>query len=528
MNHCKLVLIILCFASGHAVADAPTPQTVAEKTDFRATSRHADVVAFCDELAKRSPLVNLSEIGQSAEKRKLPLLILADPPVATPDAAAKSGKIVVLVFANIHAGEVDGKEAVLMLARDIALAEDKSILKKLVILIVPILNADGNERIDKKNRTDQNGPSDGVGVRANAEGYDLNRDFIKLETPEVRSLMKTIAHWNPAVIVDMHTTNGSFHRYTLTYDGPRNPNADSAMISTVRDKWLPDIGSAMEKSTGYKSFFYGDFSKDHKTWETYPALPRYGVQCFAMRNQVGILSESYTYAPFKDRVLVGKAFAQGIFNYVAAHSDEVRKLIAEARKTRDRVELRTKSVPVGGERTLLGFVEEMKNGRTIATKENKDYQARYLGGVESTLTAQRPYAYLLPAACAKAAQTLQRHGIEVEELRQNIDVDVQVYKVEKWTRADRPFQKHNLSEVEVTRRDENRKVPAGTLLIRTEQLLGALASYLLEPQAEDGLTAWNFFDDLLADGKDFPVMRLPKNGLPMNRDAVRPLSEDRQ
>jgi dipeptidyl-peptidase-4 len=282
----------------------------------------------------------------------------------------------------------------------------------------------------------------------------------------------------------------------------------------------------MEKSTGYKSFFYGNFSADRKAWETYPALPRYGVQCFAMRNQIGILSESYTYASFKDRVLAGRAFARGIFDYAAAHPDEVRKLLADARKRRDRIELRTKSVAVGGERTFLGFVEETHDGKRVATKETKDYPLRYLGGVESTLTVQRPYAYLVPAAFAKTVQTLQRHGIDVEELREDIELDVQVYKVEKWVRAERPFQKHNLSEVEVTRRDEARKLSAGTVLVRTEQPLGALASYLLEPQAEDGLTAWNFFDESLADGKDFPVIRLPKTA-PLNRGAVRPLPEDR-
>jgi murein tripeptide amidase MpaA len=124
-----------------------------------------------------------------------------------------------------------------MLARDIATGADKSLLKDLIVLIVPILNADGNEKINPKNRAEQNGPPEGVGLRANAAGFDLNRDFVKLETPEIRALAKTITRWDPAVIVDMHTTNGSYHRYTLTYDGPRNAAADPDMVTTVRDQW---------------------------------------------------------------------------------------------------------------------------------------------------------------------------------------------------------------------------------------------------------------------------------------------------
>src|SRR5438477_597093 len=102
---CRALFTLLVFAPA-----AFAQQTVAEKTDYRATSRHADVVAFCQELAKKAPnVVRLAEIGKSGEGRSLPLLILADPPVSTPEQAAKANKLIVMAFANIHAGEVDGK-----------------------------------------------------------------------------------------------------------------------------------------------------------------------------------------------------------------------------------------------------------------------------------------------------------------------------------------------------------------------------------------------------------------------------------
>src|SRR5262249_38853176 len=147
-------------------------------------------------------------------------------------------------------------------------------------------------------------------------------------------------------------------------------------------------------------------------------------------------------------------------------------------------------------------------------------------GVEPTTIVQRPFAYLFPASFTGAVETLQRHGITVEELREDIELDLQVYKVEKVTKADRVFQKHSLVTVEVERRDETRKATAGMLLVRTDQKLGTLAAYLLEPQAEDGLTAWNFFDSALGEGKDFPVVRLPKS-VPLTRGPVRPLPEER-
>src|SRR5262245_60230061 len=517
----RTLCALICLIPSLAFAQ----ETVAEKSDYKATSRHADVVTFCEELAKKSPTVRQTTLGKSGEGRELPMLVLADPPVRTPEEAARNKKLVVLAFANIHAGEVDGKEAALILARDIAIGEDKSLLKELVILIVPILNADGNEKIDKANRTSQNGPPDGVGIRANAAGYDLNRDFVKLETPEVRALAKAITRWDPAVIVDLHTTNGSYHRYALTFDGPRNPAADTDVVAAVRDKWLPEIAAAMEKSTGYKSFFYGNFNADRTAWESYPAVPRFGIQWVALRNRIALLSESYTYAPFKDRVMAGKAYTRGIFQYVAARPDDVRKLLAKADQPRDRIPVRTKTA-ARGEGTILGYVEEMKDGRRVPTKETKDYKVALENGVEPTTIVQRPFAYLFPSSFTSAVETLQRHGITVEELREDIELDLQVYKVEKVTRADRVFQKHSLVTVEVARRDETRKANAGMVVVRTDQKLGNLAAYLLEPQAEDGLTAWNFFDAALGEGKEFPVLRLPKN-VPLTREPVRPLPEER-
>ncbi len=483
-------------------------ETVAEKTAYKETSRYADVVAFGVALAKDAPSVQLNTIGKSGEGRDIPLWVIANPPVRTPEEASKSGKLVTLLFANIHAGEVDGKEAVQMLARDVLRGPTKDLLKELIVLIVPILNVDGNEKIDPKNRAEQNGPSAGVGTRANAAGYDLNRDFVKLETPEIRGLVNTINRWDPALVVDLHTTNGSYHRYTLTYDGPRNAAADPDMIATVRDRWLPTISTNVAKATGYQSFFYGNFNRDRTTWDSYAPVPRFGVQWLALRNRIGLLSESYSYASFKDRVLVSKAFAEQILTYAAAHPADVRKLLANAEKPRDRIAVRTKVVSLG-ERQILGYVEEEKDGKRTPTKEHKTYTVAHMNGSEAAEIVVRPYAYLFPATCTSACATLQRHGIIVEELSATTELDVQIYDIVKFSKAERAFQQHNEVSVDVERREAKVKIPAGTRVIRTEQKLGQLAAYLLEPRAEDGLTTWNFFDTFLQPKAAFPVQRVP-------------------
>ena len=225
---------------------APLP-TVAEASDYQATSRYEEVVTFCNRLAEASDVVRLAEMGESFEGRSLPLIVLADPPIATAEEAAASGKLLTFAFANIHAGEVCGKEALLMLAREIAMAEDHPLLKDLIIVFAPILNADGNERMAPDNRPGQAGPNE-MGIRPNAQGLNINRDFTKLETPEARAMVRFLSEWDPAVIIDLHTTNGSYHQYTLTYDAPRNPAADPAIIEFTRDRMLPEVGRRLEQA----------------------------------------------------------------------------------------------------------------------------------------------------------------------------------------------------------------------------------------------------------------------------------------
>ncbi|HEX4590517.1 MAG TPA: M14 family metallopeptidase, partial [Gemmataceae bacterium] len=502
-------------------APAQEPRTVAERTDYAATSRHADVLSFCEELSKKSPLVRLGQMGTSGEGRKLPLVILADPPVASAAEAKRSGKLVVYAQANIHAGEVDGKEALQMLARDIAVGPAKPLLKDLVVVLCPDFNPDGNEQIDPAHRTHQNGPP-AVGVRTNAAGLDLNRDFVKLESSEVRALVKLMNQWDPAMVIDCHTTDGSFHRYTETYDGPRHPNAGE-LVSFSLDRMLPEVGKRLEKS-GFPAFYYGNFSRDHTRWDAYEDWPRYGVQYVGLRGRLGMLSESYVYASFKDRVLASRDFVRFCFEYVVEHKADVHRLIG--RQESGPLALKTKPEPLEKPFTVHGYVETTKDGRRARTDEIKDYEVRYYGREVAELSAARPFAYLFPPTFNKAVEVLQRHGIPVEELREDIELDVTAFHVEKLNRAERAYQGHRTVSPDITPRNETRRVAAGTILVRTGQHLGTLAALLLDPRAEDGMTTWNFFDEGIGDGRDAPVVALQAS-VSLTSGAVRPLAEDR-
>lgn len=541
------LLLALALPAGALAQDADDAsastspiRTVAESSGYERTASHEQVMALCAQLADASDRITLESMGTSANGKDMPLLILADPPIKNAERARKSGKLIVFLFGNIHAGEVCGKEALLMLARDLGLGDRSPLLDDLVLLIAPIYNPDGNDEFDPDNRPGQLGPIE-MGERENADGLDLNRDYVKLEAPEARALTRLLTEWDPHLTVDTHTTNGSHHRYLITYMGPRHPAGDNEIISYTRDTLLPAIDARFEDQTDWDAFFYGNFSDNHTRWTTYPAEPRYGAASRGLRNRLSILSEAYSYAPYKDRVLGTLAFCEAILHEAAQRKDEIRKLTRDADERTidagrnptedDTVALRIEARAFPEKVTVLGYDEYDDEGaRTDWSGDEapRDYEVELVNDFVPTLSVRRPFAYVLPEELAPIATILQCHGIEVREIREDIELPAQVYRIDALTRAERPFEGHTMiTDVRAAPIPRTVNAHPRMFLVRTDQKLGLLASYLLEPQASDGLVAWNFFDDHLSPGADFPVWRLPAYA-PITSLPLAPLPEDRK
>jgi hypothetical protein len=483
--------------------------TVAERSEYRSTATYAEVTALLDRIESKSALLRRSELGKTVEGRTIPLVILADPPIETAEQAKASGKVIVLGLGNIHAGEVCGKEALLMLTRELAGRADHPLLDDLIVVLVPIYNADGNERLSTDHRPGQIGPAGGVGQRPNAQGHDLNRDHVKLESPESRGLVRFLTDWDPHLTIDTHTTNGSRHRYTLTYAAPLNPSGPAGPIGLARDVMLPDITRRLRERTGYETFFYGNFNRDRTVWQTYSALPRFGGPYRGLRGQMSILSEAYAYASFKDRVLVTREFVREILTYAAQHHDRIiatheaarRRTIEAGRNPQpdDVVGIRHRLAAFEEPVVIPGFDEE-------AHEVSRDYTVVHLGRFEPTVSVRRPFAYVMGPGLEVVVENLTAHGIEVDPFAG--EGVVETYVVKRVERTKQPFEGHHLVRLDVEARIEKRRFPAGSFTVRTGQWLGTLAVYLLEPESEDGLAAWNFFDDHLAEGTVYPVHRV--------------------
>lgn len=514
----------------------PMPETRAEVTNYNQTSSYGDVIAFINGLRSRNAPLAFGVIGKTTEGRDIPYLIASRPMVTTPEEARRLGRPIVYVNANIHAGEVEGKEALLALVRDLTYQHGPNVLDSLVLIAVPIYNADGNEKFADQtvNRTEQNGPTL-VGRRPNGQNLDLNRDYVKAEAPETRAALAMFNKWDPDVYVDLHTTDGSFHGFALTYSPSLNPAAYAPGFAgaLTRDGMLPEIRARMH-ARGFEVFDYGNFDSIYEErditdtvkrgWFTYEHKPRYGTNYYGMRGRVSILSEAYSHDPFKRRVASTYAFVHELLSDAARHSADLQRIRTTAETVdeqdvpiRSRLTTKPFDAPIPFEilrrtgdsaRTQAGVPKGVKRTGRFITQVMPVYDR-----FEPSLSISHPDAYALPNDSAIVAN-LRLHGLTVIPLSSLPAASrAAVFTVDSVIPAERPFQGHR--ETRLTGHwsaPSSSDVPTrgGYVVVSASGRFGPLAAYLLEPESDDGLVDWNFFDTALKPGKPFPVIRLYK------------------
>lgn len=514
--------------AAQTAAAEPTPaptmlQTVPEATAFQHTSRFADVVQFLDGLKAlpHGDRISVRAAGKSHEGRDILVVRveLAEPP---------ADALRVLVTGNIHAGEVEGKEALLVLLREFANGEHEAVLQHAVLHFVPVYNADGNERIDVRNRAEQNGP-DGVGQRENGMGLDLNRDCIKAEAPETQALLRLFAEIDPHLYMDLHTTNGSYHGYHLTYSPSLCTNVAPGIAALSR-QLLDDATAAIDRQHHYQVFDYGNFETHGvndvgagqatpgvEGWWTYDHRPRYVTNYFGLRNRIAVLSEAYSYCDFETRIAVTRAFVLGVVEALLARREQVLAACALA----DR-QVSAPDAPVyfgfdtgyGDAEQLPVLVGEVEDGGRGHRHVRKDVQRPKTMAVYRSFRSRRqialPDAWAVLAPSDEVVARLKLHGIQYEVLTAPVTRSAQQFAVADKRKPKRPYQGHQELQLQGSWGEmAPRALPAGTLLVKARQRLGRLAAQLLEPESEDSLSRWNFFEATTA--ASYPVLRVGAN-----------------
>jgi hypothetical protein len=517
-----LVGVVLAIAPQDA---PPALRTIPESSGHTATSRADDVQRFCEALATlpHGDRVKLETAGTTHGGRPQLLARISLAPAST------TPRLRALVIGNIHAGEVEGKEALQVLLREFANGAHEDVLQRCDLWFLPIYNVDGNEQTSATNRQGQNGPRL-TGERANAQGLDLNRDFVKVDAPETRTLLRLFREVDPHLFVDLHTTNGSYHGYHLTYAPSLSPNVDPDLRHLSR-QLLDDAQATMRDAHRFATFDYGNFeTRDwdggggiesptgERGWYTYDHRARYGINYFGLRNRIGILSEAYSYDDFATRIQATRAFVLCLLQALAARGTEI---AAACERADHRLTNRTEPVPFGFDTTfeepesldvLTGEVDQVpgEDGASPRYVRKGEGRAERMTVVRSFRAREQlalPMAWAILDASADVRDRLQHHGIQYTRLDASRAVRAERFVVTQKKKPKRPYQGHQELVLGGSwLPTDDASLPAGTLLVSAHQPLARLAATLLEPRSEDSLSTWNFFE--ATTGDHYPVLRV--------------------
>ncbi len=507
--------------------------TAAELSNFERTSTFAEVLSVVDALQASSELVHRETLVTSLEGKKVPLLVLADPMVRTPEQARASEKLVVYIQGNIHGGEVEGKEASLIAMREILHGDKQHLLENQIVLFLPVYNADGNDQMSADSRPSQEMSPLLAGQRS-AHGYDLNRDGMIIDTIETAALYQNvIQRWDPDLFVDLHTTNGTWHGYSLTYAPSYHTAGDAAPSDYTAGVMLPAIRQSVKEKFNLDFNWYGGF--DYRDWpptelRTYHHAPRYLTNNMGLRNRMAILSETFAHDRFYQRVHAANAFVNEILEYTNTHASEIREINRQAdARVVERIERNAGSYQNGVQFEMVALEEPLdllsykyipytaedgseKFVRSSEIVEIKGVQN--FNAFEAIKSATVPVAYVFPAELEALAVKLGQHGIEVSRLDQDQEFSGESFKVTEIEKQNFAQNNHRNSRLLGAFEIEGKNFLAGDYYVAMNNRLANLIFYLLEPEADDGLVYWNMFDVYLerelknAGVVDYPVFKV--------------------
>lgn len=483
-------------------------RTRAEQTDFQATSSYDETLDFLRKLQPYFPEMYFGFYGTSGQGRALPFVVVSREKAFTGRRAQKLAKPIVLIQNGIHAGEIDGKDASLMILRDMAAGQHRDILEAVTLVILPIYNVDGHERVSPYNRPNQDGPRQGMGFRTTAAGLDLNRDHLKISSEEARSLIALVNAWRPHLHVDNHVTDGVDHDWVLTWSWAEAPQAPAPVDAWLRAHMpavLAKTGKAGHKNGPYVDLLDGnDPSKGFNSWV---GQPRYSSGYFPLRNRTSILVETHSYKPYKARVLATRDFLLSLLDEIARDPGSLTRAVAEAEAATvakgkpdappsDAVviyEAADESEPIRFPVYASESTTSAVTGRPLLQYQRgqvREIEVPWYHKPKVTLAVPRPRGYLVLPGWPQIEARLRGHGLKVEKLAQPAEIEVETLRVSQPKPAPSSYQGLTRVSAETARAAETRKIPAGALWIPADQPDFEVAVQLLEPEAPDSLLSW--------------------------------------
>ena len=490
-----------------AVTAASDPTTPYEDSGFLRTPRYDETVAWLADLAASSPLLRLTEFGTSPEGRALPLVIADLDGRFEPDLLGD--RTVVLVQACIHAGESCGKDAGMMMLRDMAgdPALATELLDGVTLLFIPIFNVDGHERYSAYGRINQNGPLE-MGWRVTSANLNLNRDYIKADTVEMRAWLGLFNTWLPDFFIDVHSTDGADYQYALTYSVETHGNLDPALTAwtaayeTEMNEQLAAAGIPMFPYVSYRNWH--DPRSGLKTWV---AGPRFSQGYTALQNRPGLLIETHMLKDYATRVEAADALVRRTLAWISAGDGELHRLTTVADERTAGAAFRAEPFPLRFEAAenprMVDFdgveyehlTSEVTGGEYVRFSDTPaTFTVESYDDMEPSVTARLPEAYLVPPAWTEAIERLDLHGVTYHRLAVPAELAVRTWRFQDAKWREQPYEGRHPVTFTAEPLTETRVFPAGTVVVDMNQRTARVAAHLLEPDGPDALVQWGFFD----------------------------------
>jgi murein tripeptide amidase MpaA len=555
-NPQKLFAGILLFASPILLAQskaptanaAPAPadwRTPAEICDYRCTPRYDETMAYIRRVAAAAPKqVKIEAWGKTGEGRELVGVVVSKDGVFDPAAIHKADRPVVYIQNGIHPGEIEGKDASLALLRDMVVNKTRaSLLDRAVVIIVPVYNIDGHERVSRYNRINQNGPEE-MGWRTQSNNLNLNRDYLKADTVETRQFLAYFTKWLPDFFIDDHVTDGADYQYDVTYSIDFGPDVDPALAAWQRDELKPFIEKSVNDSGHLIGLYVGVGEANPVSGLKMPQdEPRYSTGYMILQNRPGLLVEMHMLKDYKMRVGGNYEILRAILEKVNADADKLVKMnraadaaTVAAGKTYDparKVAVRTApsnhSVPfhyLGYKRKQV-LSEVSGSVWTQYTHEPENYDIPLYNDFQATLSVTPPRAYIVPGQWTRVIEVLHAHGVQMQPTTSAWESEVETYRCDPhWHNV--LFEGHHPMAIGDYNVDsshyqpmckavkEKLFYPAGSMVVALDQRLAKVAIHWLEPDAPDSAVQWGFFDAIFEQkeyGEPYVLERLAREML---------------
>ncbi|MEI6059651.1 MAG: M14 family metallopeptidase [Bacteroidota bacterium] len=513
MKPLVFIFSLLCLAI-QLVAQDTAFLTYYEKSNFTKTSSYTETIDFCEKLAKASAALHYTSFGKSPEGKDLPLLIADRNGNFTPESVRISGNAVLLVEACIHAGECDGKDAGLMLLRDLVINKmNAQLLDHVTILFIPVFNTDGFERFGAFNRINQNGPEE-MGWRTTAQDLNLNRDFMKADAPEMQAWLRLFNAWLPDFFVDCHVTDGADFQYTMTYALETQGSMEKELSDWTATVCEPYLVNEMKKS-GFPVFPYVQFRNWHdpRSGLTIGVAPPMLSQGYcAIQNRPGLLIETHMLKPYKARVTSTYTMLLHTLELLNKEYKTLQKLENKADTYTAAGTFRKEPFPVSFSESyadstqidFLGFdytidTSDLTGGLWFKYNEQKpvNWQLTLFPDCKASRFVSLPEAYLIPPQCITIIERLKLHGIKMTSLAHEVSCKVKISRFRNVEWQKRSYEGHHKLTYGLADTLETSTFPTGTMLVEMDQRTARVIAHLLEPASPDSYAAWGFFDAYL-------------------------------